>query len=94
MVRKKKNNMGVQESLDFIIEKMATKTDIEEIKETLGGHTQVLAEHSKTLAEHTGQLNTIQSDLNTMRDKRMQLEVRVGHMEKHLRIKPPTGTLS
>ena len=79
--------MDVQESLDFIIKKMATKSDIEEIKGTL-------AEHTDTLAEHTRQLNDIHTDIKTMREKRLQPEVRVDNVERHLNIKPPAGTMS
>ena len=90
---KKKNEFDVEESLKFIIKKMATGSDIDELKKTLNKHTETLNNHTETLNNHTQQLNNIQTDLKTMRDKRMQLEVRVNHVEKHLHLKPPVGTV-
>lgn len=80
--------MDVQESLDFIIEKMATKSDLERMATKTD-----IAEIQKTLDDHTSQLNNIHTDVKTMRDKRLQLEVRVGHIEEHLHLKPPAGTV-
>lgn len=91
-------SMGIQESLDFIIENMATKSEVEEIRERMATKSEVeeilqnmatksdLEEIQKTLDDHTVQLNSIHTDITIMRDKRLQLEVRVGHIEKHLNI--------
>ena|SRR3989344_5494547 len=94
---------GVQESLDFIIKRMATKEDVREIvneivdeivEKKLEPVKKTLAEHTQILNDHTGQLNHLQSDMNIMRDKRMKLEVRSDAIEKHLNLKPPVGTVS
>ena len=77
MVKKAKD---IQESLDFIIEHMATKGDIDGLQ--------------KKLDDHTRRLNIIENDVKTGLDRRVQLEVRVGSIEKHLHVKPPAGTLS
>lgn len=90
--------MATKGELDFIIERMATKSDLEDVQvnlqKTLDDHTAQLNSIHKTVNDHTTQLNIIQTDIKTMRDKRLQLEVRVGHIEKQLHIKPPTGTVS
>ena len=88
---------GVQESLDFIIKHMPTKDDVREIarevvEEALKPVKEKQTEHTKILSDHSGQLNQLQSDVNIIRDKRMQTDVRVHHIEKHLNIKPPIGT--
>lgn len=88
-----KKPKDVQESLDFIIEHMATKSDVNEIQKTQAEHTRILSEHTEILNDHTGQLNHLQSDMNIMRDKCMKLEVRSDAIEKHLNIKPPVGTI-
>ena len=70
----------VAEDIADIQDTMATKGDIDGI--------------TKTLDDHTRQLDNIHTDIKTIRDKRMQLEVRVDHVEKHLGIKAPAGTTS
>ena len=67
----------LEESLDFIIDRMATKGDIERLE---------------------AKIDTVDNKLGTFEkhevDKRLQLEVRVQAVEKHLHLKPPVGTTS
>ena len=99
MKKKIKNKKrGIQESLDFIIKRVATKDDVREIarevvEEALKPVIKTQVEHTKILTDHTGQLNQLQSDMNIMRDKRMKLEVRSDAIEKHLHLKPPVGAI-
>jgi len=83
---------GVQESLDFIIKRMATKEDVREIAREVVE--EALKPVKKTQTDHTGQLNQLQSDMDIMRDKRMQSDVRINAIKKHLHLKPPMGTVS
>jgi|SRR3989344_1735941 len=76
MVKKVK---GIQESLDFIIERMLTKEDVREIareefqtaikpvQKTLDEHTKILNEHTKILNEHTQTLREHTGTLNILR---------------------------
>jgi hypothetical protein len=57
--------------------KMATKDDIADVKSTLADHTKILSDHTRDLA-------IIKKDLTTNLDERLQLEVRVSAIEKHL----------
>jgi hypothetical protein len=57
--------------------KMATKDEIADVKSTL-------ADHTKILNDHTRNLVIIKKNLSTNLDKRLQLEVRVTAIEKHL----------
>jgi hypothetical protein len=68
---------AVSEDITDIKSKMATKDDIADLKSTL-------ADHSKILNDHTRDLAIIKKDLTTNLDKRLQLEVRVSAIEKHL----------
>ena len=99
--------MDVQESLDFIVQHMATKDDIRDMAtksdiKDMATKSDIkdmatksdIREIKITLADHTRQLSTIQNDLDIMRDKRLQLEVRTDAVEKYLGIKPPMGTVS
>jgi len=43
-----------------------------------------LEQHTALHNDHTRRLNTIENDVNTNLDKRLQLEVRTGKIEKHL----------
>ena len=65
------------EMLEFIVKGMATKDDIADVKSTLADHTKILNDHTRDLA-------IIKKDLTTNLDKRLQLEVRVTAIEKHL----------
>jgi hypothetical protein len=65
------------EMLGFVVKRMATKDDIADVKSTLAGHTKILNDHTRDLA-------IIKKDLTTNLDKRLQLEVRVSAIEKHL----------
>jgi hypothetical protein len=74
------------EMLSHIVDHMATKGDIGAMNETLADHSTILIEQTKTLAAHTRDLNIIKSDVERNLDKRLQLEVRVSAIEKHLGI--------
>ena len=63
--------------LGFVVKHMATKDDIADVKSTLADHTKILNDHTRDLA-------IIKKDLTTNLDKRLQLEVRVSAIEKHL----------
>jgi hypothetical protein len=56
---------------------VAIKDDIADVKSTL-------ADHSKIRTGHTRHLAVIKNDVTTNLDKRLQLEVRVSAIEKHL----------
>ena len=71
----------------------AVASDIADVKSTLADHTKILNDHTKTLADHTNILNDhtrdlaiIKHDVTNNLDKRLQLEVRVTTIEKHLRL--------
>ena len=68
---------AVAEDITDIKSKMATKDDIADVKSTLADHTKILNDHTRDLA-------IIKKDLTTNLDKRLQLEVRVSTIEKHL----------
>ena len=68
---------AVAEDITDIKSKMATKDDIADVKSTLADHTRILNDHTRDLA-------IIKKDLTTNLDKRLQLEVRVSAIEKHL----------
>lgn len=75
--------------LSHIVVHMATKSDIGAVNDTLAEHGAILAEHgailaehTKILAEHTRDLNIIKRDVERNLDKRLQLEVRTGNLEK------------
>ena len=55
----------------------AAKHDIAAVKSTLADHTKILNDHTRDLA-------VIKKDLSTKLDKRLQLDVRVTAIEKHL----------
>jgi septal ring factor EnvC (AmiA/AmiB activator) len=63
---------------------MATKDDIAAVNKTLDEHTKTLADHTKILNDHTRDLAVIKNDVTNNLDKRLQLEVRVSTIEKHL----------
>ena len=65
--------------LSHVVKHMATKDDIADVKSTLADHTKILNDHTRDLA-------IIKKDLTTNLDKRLQLEVRVSAVEKHLGI--------
>ncbi len=62
----------------------AVASDIADVKSTLADHTKTLDEHTKILNDHTRDLATIKHDVTNNLDKRLQLEVRVTTIEKHL----------
>jgi hypothetical protein len=68
---------AVADDITDIKSKMATKNDIADVKSTLADHTKILNDHTRDLA-------IIKKDLSTNLDKRLQLEVRVSAIEKHL----------
>ena len=68
---------AVADDMTDIKSKMATKDDIADVKSTLADHTKILNDHTRDLA-------IIKKDLTTNLDKRLQLEVRVSAIEKHL----------
>jgi hypothetical protein len=68
---------ALADDITDIKSKMATKDDIADVKSTLADHTKILNDHTRDLA-------IIKKDLTTNLDKRLQLEVRVSAIEKHL----------
>jgi hypothetical protein len=68
---------AVADDITDIKSKMAPKDDIADVKSTLADHTKILNDHTRDLA-------IIKKDLTTNLDKRLQLEVRVSAIEKHL----------
>jgi hypothetical protein len=68
---------AVAEDITDIKSKMATKDDIADVKSTLADHTKILNDHTRALV-------LMKSDVTTNLDKRLQLEVRVSAIEKHL----------
>jgi predicted nucleic acid-binding Zn-ribbon protein len=68
---------AIADDITDIKSKMATKDDIADVKSTLADHTKILNDHTRDLA-------IIKKDLTTNLDKRLQLEVRVSKIEKHL----------
>jgi hypothetical protein len=68
---------ALAEDIADIKSTMATKEDIAEVKSTLADHTTILNEHTRDLA-------IIKNDVTNNLDKRLQLEVRVSTIEKHL----------
>jgi hypothetical protein len=65
------------EMLGFVVKHMATKDNIADVKSTLADHTKILNDHTRDLA-------IIKKDLTTNLDRRLQLEVRVSTIEKHI----------
>jgi hypothetical protein len=63
--------------IGFVVKHMATKDDIADVKSTLADHTKILNDHTRDLA-------IIKKDLTTNLDRRLQLEVRVSTIEKHI----------
>ena len=68
-------HMATKDDLADLRKEMATKDDIADVKSTLADHTKILNDHTRDLA-------IIKKDLTTNLDKRLQLEVRVSHIEK------------
>jgi hypothetical protein len=77
MAPKKTTVKEIAEMLAHVVKHMATKEDIADVKSTLADHTKILNNHTRDLA-------IIKKDLTTNLDKRLQLEVRVSAIEKHL----------
>jgi hypothetical protein len=77
MAAKKTTLKEIGEMLAHVVKHMATKDDIADVKSTLADHTKILNDHTRDLA-------IIKKDLTTNLDKRLQLEVRVSAVEKHL----------
>ena len=65
-----KDTKDILETVNFIKDHMATKDDIDDMK--------------SILADHTRDLAIIKSGVTTNLDKRLQLEVHVTAIEKHL----------
>jgi hypothetical protein len=70
-------HMATKDDIADVRKEMATKDDIADVKSTLADHTKILNDHTRDLA-------IIKKDLTTNLDKRLQLEVRVSAIEKHL----------
>jgi len=81
-----RNMKDLVETLNFIKNNMATKSDITDVTEDMAGIKQDVADIKETLDEHTRSLNIITEDLKTNLDKRLQPEVRVTNLEKRVRI--------
>ena len=77
MAPKKTTLKELGDMLAHVVKHMATKHDIAAVKSTLADHTKILNDHTRDLA-------VIKRDLSTNLDKRLQLEVRVSAIEKHL----------
>jgi hypothetical protein len=93
--RAAKKKMDVQESLDFIIEKMATKDDVREIvREEIGKQNlatkddvrETVRETEKRLHDEiVSKTGGIERRLDQELDKRNQLEVRIVRLEQRTR---------
>jgi hypothetical protein len=70
-------HMATRDDIADLRKEMATKGDIADVKSTLADHTKILNEHTRDLA-------VIKNDVTSNLDKRLQLEVRVSAIEKHL----------
>jgi hypothetical protein len=81
---KKTTLKELAEMIAHVVKHMATKEDIAEVKSTLADHTKILNDHTKILNDHTRDLAIIKNDVTNNLDKRLQLEVRVSNIEKHL----------
>ncbi|OGG58190.1 hypothetical protein A3C86_00835 [Candidatus Kaiserbacteria bacterium RIFCSPHIGHO2_02_FULL_49_16] len=73
---------------------MVTKTskmekNVETILETVIFIKEKVETMEGTLDDHSRDLKVIKKDVETGLDKRLQLEVRVGNIEKHVGIKRP-----
>ena len=77
MAAKKTTLKELAEMIAHVVKHMATKEDIAEVKSTLADHTKILNDHTRDLA-------IIKHDVTNNLDKRLQLEVRVTTIEKHL----------
>jgi hypothetical protein len=77
MAPKKTSLKEIADMLAHVVKHMATKEDLADVKFTL-------ADHTKNLNDHTRDLAIIKKELTTNLDKRLQLEVRVSAIEKHL----------
>ena len=77
MAAKKTTLKELAEMIAHVVKHMATKEDIAEVKSTLADHTKILNDHTRDLA-------IIKNDVTNNLDKRLQLEVRVTTIEKHL----------
>jgi len=96
-----KEEVTLEDLMKFMSEKLATKSDLEDLatkedvvklegkvdqmKETLDGHTEILN-------GHTRDLNTIKNDIKTNLEKRLQLETRVTKIEQNLIMPTPEQT--
>jgi hypothetical protein len=74
---KKTTLKELAEMISHVVKHMATKEDIAVVKSTLADHTKILNDHTRDLA-------IIKNDVTNNLDKRLQLEVRVSAIEKHL----------
>ncbi len=77
-----KKKSEIQELSEFIRDNMVTRAEFHEEIAKLATKEE-LAKHEVILQQHTRQLNHLQGDMDIMRDKRMQLEVRVTKLERH-----------
>ncbi len=68
---------ALAEDISDIKSTMATKDDIAAVNKTLADHTKILNDHTRDFA-------IIKNDVTNNLDKRLQLEVRVTTIEKHL----------
>ena len=92
-MKKKKNKLGVQESLDFIIAKMVTKEEVREIvDEAFEGKMNAFATKEDMVrmeARLEAKIERIDNKLggfeNSEVDKRKRLEVRVTKLEQSVR---------
>lgn len=83
-----KDKRDLLKSLDFIIDNMATKDDLVEIRDTMATKDDLERLETKvdgieaTLHDHSRDLEIIKGDVKSNLDKRMQLEVRVTKLEQ------------
>ena len=86
MAKKKKSE--IQELSEFIRDNMVTRSEFKEELEKLATKDDLkkvvmrLDRVQITLDDHTRQLNIVRKDAETNLDKRLQLDVRVGKLEK------------
>jgi hypothetical protein len=84
MAPKKTTLKELGEMIAHVVKHMATKDDIADVERDIADVKSTLADHTKILNDHTRDLAIIKHDVTNNLDKRLQLEVRVTTIEKHL----------
>ncbi len=78
------NKRDTQKSLSFIVDNMVMNKDFDRLEKKV----------DSLEAKIDGVSNTLANFEKHEVDRRLQLDVRVGSIEKHLNIKPTAGTIS